>query len=66
MQRDYSAVIFRLLTPDEDRILAFEIAAAKRPCRWKLSYVESSYAITDTPETIIDLISQRRRWLNGR
>lgn len=50
----------------EDRILAFEICAARRPLRWKLAYIEGSYATTDVPETAMDLIAQRRRWLNGR
>ena len=31
----------------------------------KLSYVKSAYGITDTPDSVPELISQRRRWLNG-
>jgi chitin synthase len=29
------------------------------------SYVKSAYGITDTPDSVPELISQRRRWLNG-
>ncbi|CAG8523397.1 11363_t:CDS:2 [Ambispora gerdemannii] len=48
----------------EDRILCFELVA-KRNCAWVLHYVKSSYAETDVPDQIPELISQRRRWLNG-
>ena len=48
----------------EDRILCFELVA-KRRCRWILQYVKSSTAETDVPDTMTELILQRRRWLNG-
>ncbi|EOR03651.1 hypothetical protein E3P92_02229 [Wallemia ichthyophaga] len=48
----------------EDRILCFELVA-KENARWTLSYVKSSKAETDVPEEGPELISQRRRWLNG-
>ena len=48
----------------EDRILCFELVA-KRQCAWVLHYVKSAYAETDVPDKLDELISQRRRWLNG-
>jgi chitin synthase len=48
----------------EDRILCFELVT-KRNCHWVLQYVKSSYAETDVPDEISELIMQRRRWLNG-
>ncbi|KIY50220.1 putativechitin synthase [Fistulina hepatica ATCC 64428] len=48
----------------EDRILCFELVA-KKGCRWTLTYVKPSKAETDVPESAAELISQRRRWLNG-
>lgn len=48
----------------EDRILCFELVA-KKGAAWTLSYVQPSRAETDVPETIEELIGQRRRWLNG-
>ncbi|ORX38479.1 chitin synthase-domain-containing protein [Kockovaella imperatae] len=48
----------------EDRILCFELVAKARD-RWTLSYVKPSKAETDVPEQAAELISQRRRWLNG-
>lgn len=48
----------------EDRILCFELAA-KQGERWVLNYVKPSKAETDVPESASELISQRRRWLNG-
>ncbi|CAG8457477.1 10701_t:CDS:2 [Paraglomus brasilianum] len=48
----------------EDRILCFELVA-KREASWLLHYVKSSYAVTDVPDQVPELISQRRRWLNG-
>ncbi|KAL7423299.1 Chitin synthase, class 8 [Cryptotrichosporon argae] len=48
----------------EDRILCWELVS-KRECKWKLHYVKSAYAITDVPDAVAELVSQRRRWLNG-
>lgn len=48
----------------EDRILCWELVS-KRNSAWLLHYQRSAYAVTDVPDTVPDLISQRRRWLNG-
>jgi len=48
----------------EDRILCWELVS-KRGGSWILHYVKSAYAVTDVPDEIPELISQRRRWLNG-
>ncbi|CAG8719821.1 20295_t:CDS:2, partial [Racocetra persica] len=48
----------------EDRILCFELVT-KRQCSWLLRYIKYSQAETDIPEDLPELISQRRRWLNG-
>ncbi|EPQ26218.1 uncharacterized protein PFL1_06153 [Pseudozyma flocculosa PF-1] len=48
----------------EDRILCWELVS-KRDCAWILHYVKSAQAVTDVPDQVPELISQRRRWLNG-
>ncbi|KAM0750978.1 hypothetical protein T439DRAFT_300931 [Meredithblackwellia eburnea MCA 4105] len=48
----------------EDRILCWELVA-KRNSSWILQYQRSAFAVTDVPDRVADLISQRRRWLNG-
>ena len=50
--------------PAEDRILGFELVA-KAGDRWTLAYIKPSKAETDVPETVVELIGQHRRWLNG-
>jgi len=48
----------------EDRILCFELVT-KRNAKWVLTYVKDAKGETDVPETMSELIKQRRRWLNG-
>ena len=48
----------------EDRILCWELVS-KRKSAWVLRYVKIAQGATDVPETLPELISQRRRWLNG-
>ena len=48
----------------EDRILCFELVA-KAGDKWTLTYVKPAKGETDVPEGAAELISQRRRWLNG-
>lgn len=48
----------------EDRILCWELVS-KRNSSWVLHYVKNSFAVTDVPDQVPELISQRRRWLNG-
>ena len=38
---------------------------AKKGDKWTLTYVKPSKAETDVPEMAVELIGQRRRWLNG-
>ena len=46
------------------KILCWELVS-KRGGSWILHYVKSAYAVTDVPDQVPELISQRRRWLNG-
>ncbi|KAF4580735.1 Chitin synthase, class 1 [Pleurotus pulmonarius] len=48
----------------EDRILCWKLVS-KQGGSWILHYVKSAYAVTDVPDQVPELISQRRRWLNG-
>ncbi|KAJ3139142.1 Chitin synthase, class 1 [Geranomyces variabilis] len=48
----------------EDRILCFELVT-KRNENWVLKYVKNAQAETDVPDALAELVSQRRRWLNG-
>ncbi|KAH9961842.1 glycosyltransferase family 2 protein [Russula compacta] len=45
-------------------ILCWELVS-KRGGSWILHYVKSAYGVTDTPDQVPELVSQRRRWLNG-
>lgn len=46
------------------QIISWELVA-NSGARWTLTYVKSAYATTDVPTRLPELISQRRRWLNG-
>lgn len=48
----------------EDRILCFELFVSKGH-RWTLKYLKGALARTDVPDSLLGLISQRRRWING-
>ena len=48
----------------EDRILVFELLA-KANCRWTVKYVKEATARTDVPTSLVALLAQRRRWING-
>jgi chitin synthase len=58
------SVFHRNLFLAEDRILCFEVVF-KANCKWHLKYIGAAKAEVDIPETFIDFVSQRRRWLNG-
>jgi chitin synthase len=48
----------------EDRILGFEIIS-RSDSSWKLAYEPNAVAVTDTCGSIIELLRQRRRWINS-
>ena len=48
----------------EDRIMGFELLA-RANCNYILQYVAKAVATTDVPQTLGNLLRQRRRWLNG-
>ncbi len=48
----------------EDRVLCLE-TVARRHSQWVSLYVKGSVAETDAPDNLVELILQRRRWLNG-
>ncbi|WRT68438.1 uncharacterized protein IL334_005414 [Kwoniella shivajii] len=57
-------ITFDLCPLTSTSILCFELVA-KAKDKWVLQYVKPSKAETDVPEQAAELISQRRRWLNG-
>ncbi|KAL8857993.1 MAG: hypothetical protein Q9178_005453 [Gyalolechia marmorata] len=57
-------IFMRNLYLAEDRILCFELVA-KKGGKWHSTYVKAAKAETDTPVSMVDFITQRRRWLNG-
>lgn len=46
------------------QVLCFELLARTQR-KWTLHYVRGAVAVTDIPNNILELIKQRRRWLNG-
>ena len=48
----------------EDRLLSFEIMV-KAGSKWHTRFIRGAEAETDIPVSMIDFITQRRRWLNG-
>lgn len=48
----------------EDRVLCLSLVS-KPGHSYVLRYVKKSVAETDVPETLISLLAQRRRWING-
>jgi chitin synthase len=60
----YTSVFHKNMFLAEDRVLGFEILA-KAGAKWHLGYVWGCRADTDAPHDIVELLGQRRRWLNG-
>jgi len=48
----------------EDRILGFELATSSSTS-WKLAFLPSVVTITDSCQSLPELLRQRRRWING-
>lgn len=46
------------------QVLCLEVVA-KKECNYTLTFVKDAVATTDVPERMLELIKQRRRWLNG-
>ena len=48
----------------EDRVMCLEILI-KKGKKYYLTYIPDAKAFTDAPDNVAQLISQRRRWMNG-
>jgi cellulose synthase/poly-beta-1,6-N-acetylglucosamine synthase-like glycosyltransferase len=48
----------------EDRVLGFELATSFS-ASWKLAFLPSVVTITDSCQSLPELLRQRRRWING-
>lgn len=46
------------------QVLALEVVA-KQHCHYTLTFVEGAVATTDVPGRMLELVKQRRRWING-
>jgi len=48
----------------EDRVLCYE-TLCQTDQSWTFSYVKNACAITDAPSDLVELLKQRKRWMNG-
>lgn len=64
MRKDYARCKDANMYLAEDRIMCLEIIA-KKNCNYILKYIPGCKAVTDPPNTMKQLIKQRRRWHNG-
>src|SRR6185295_14458620 len=48
----------------EDRVMGLNLVFS-RGHRWRIAYIPSAVAITDSCETVTELLRQRRRWNNS-
>jgi len=48
----------------EDRVMCLQIYI-KDNCGYYLTYIPDAKAVTDAPDSLLVLIKQRRRWMNG-
>ncbi|KAJ8609522.1 hypothetical protein MRB53_039080 [Persea americana] len=62
----FSAYRYVALAPDEfGRGPLDSYFKGERDRKWLLKYVSEAWGETDCPDTVAELIGQRRRWLNG-